>query len=117
CRLACDFPNITLTSQAKSAKAVQARPQPTPLTPTGVYPTRRTLIHSPNPRNCLDMAIATLSKVEKHFGKQVLFENLDLSIYEGERVGFIGANGAGKSTLFKMLTGQVQPDAGLVAVG
>jgi ATP-binding cassette subfamily F protein 3 len=63
------------------------------------------------------MAIATLSKVEKHFGKQVLFENLDLSIYEGERVGFIGANGAGKSTLFKMLTGQVQPDAGLVAVG
>jgi ATP-binding cassette subfamily F protein 3 len=63
------------------------------------------------------MAIATLSKVEKHFGKQVLFENLDLSIYEGERVGFIGANGAGKSTLFKMLTGQVQPDAGTVAVG
>jgi ATP-binding cassette subfamily F protein 3 len=63
------------------------------------------------------MAIATLSKVEKHFGKKVLFENLDLSIYEGERVGFIGANGAGKSTLFKMLTGQVKPDAGTVAIG
>jgi ATP-binding cassette, subfamily F, member 3 len=63
------------------------------------------------------MAIATLSNVEKHFGRNVLFQNLDLSIYEGERVGFIGANGAGKSTLFKMLTGQVEPDSGTVAVG
>src|SRR5687767_3866841 len=63
------------------------------------------------------MAIASLSNVEKHFGKKVLFERLDLSIYEGERVGFIGANGAGKSTLFKMLTGEVQPDQGTVAVG
>ncbi|CAA9436100.1 MAG: Energy-dependent translational throttle protein EttA [uncultured Phycisphaerae bacterium] len=63
------------------------------------------------------MAIASLSKVEKHFGKKVLFENLDLSIYEGERVGFIGDNGSGKSTLFKMLTGQLKPDAGTVSVG
>src|ERR687893_2196814 len=63
------------------------------------------------------MAIASLSNVEKHFGKKVLFEKLDLSIYEGERVGFIGDNGSGKSTLFKMLIGQVEPDAGTVAVG
>ena len=63
------------------------------------------------------MAIATLSNVEKHFGKKVLFEKLDLSIYEGERVGFIGANGAGKSTLFKMLTGQEKQDSGTVSVG
>ena len=63
------------------------------------------------------MAIASLSNVEKHFGKKVLFERLDLSIYEGERVGFIGDNGSGKSTLFKMLTGQVKPDAGTVSVG
>ena len=62
------------------------------------------------------MAIATLSSVEKHFGKKVLFEKLDLTIYEGERVGFIGANGAGKTTLFRMLTGQVEPDAGNVAI-
>src|SRR3954453_9720512 len=62
------------------------------------------------------MAIASLVNVEKHFGKKVLFEKLDLSIFEGERVGFIGANGAGKSTLFKMLTGEVQPDQGTVAI-
>ena len=63
------------------------------------------------------MAIASLSNVEKHFGKKVLFEKLDLAISEGERVGFIGANGTGKSTLFKMLTGQIEPDLGSVAIG
>jgi ATP-binding cassette subfamily F protein 3 len=63
------------------------------------------------------MALASLVNVEKHFGKQVLFEHLDLAIYEGERIGFIGANGAGKSTLFKMLTGEIEPDQGTVSVG
>ncbi len=63
------------------------------------------------------MAIASLTNVEKHFGKKVVFENLSVAIFEQERVGFIGANGSGKSTLFKMLAGEVQPDAGTVAVG
>jgi ATP-binding cassette subfamily F protein 3 len=63
------------------------------------------------------MAIASLTNVEKHFGKKVLFEKLDLAIYEEERVGFIGANGSGKTTLFRMLTGQVAPDMGTVVVG
>ena len=60
------------------------------------------------------MAIASLSNVEKHFGKKVLFEKAEMAIFEGERVGFIGDNGTGKSTLFKMLMGQVQPDVGVV---
>ncbi len=62
------------------------------------------------------MAMAALSNVEKHYGRQVLFEKTDLAIFDGERVGFIGANGSGKSTLFKMLAGEVQPDDGLVTV-
>ena len=62
------------------------------------------------------MAIASLTQIEKHFGKKVLFEKLDLTIYENERVGFIGDNGSGKTTLFKMLMGEVQPDQGTVAI-
>jgi ATP-binding cassette subfamily F protein 3 len=63
------------------------------------------------------MAIASLTNVEKHFGKKVLFENLSVAIFEQERVGFIGANGSGKSTLFKLLAGELQPDVGTVSVG
>jgi ATP-binding cassette subfamily F protein 3 len=62
------------------------------------------------------MAIASLDNIEKTFGKRVLFDKLSLTIYEGERIGFIGANGSGKTTLFKVLVGQVVPDTGTVAI-
>ena len=62
------------------------------------------------------MPIATLTNIEKHFGKRVIFDKLDFTIDRGERVGLIGPNGAGKSTLFKVLTGEIAPDVGTVAV-
>jgi ATP-binding cassette subfamily F protein 3 len=62
------------------------------------------------------MPIATLTNIEKHFGKRVIFQDLDFMIDRGERVGLIGPNGAGKSTLFKVLTGELTPDVGTVAV-
>ena len=61
------------------------------------------------------MALAQLTNIEKTFGKRVLFDKLSLTVYPGERIGFIGANGAGKSTLFKVLTGHITPDQGTVA--
>ena len=39
------------------------------------------------------------------FGDRVLFENLNLSINEGDKIGLIGTNGVGKSTLLKQLAG------------
>lgn len=62
------------------------------------------------------MSIATLSNIEKTFGRRVLFDHLSLNVERGERIGFIGANGSGKTTLFKVLTGEVVPDVGIVAV-
>ena len=62
------------------------------------------------------MPIATLTNIEKHFGKRVIFENLEFMIDRGERVGLIGPNGAGKSTLFKILTSEIPPDVGSVAI-
>jgi ATP-binding cassette, subfamily F, member 3 len=62
------------------------------------------------------MPIATLSNIEKTFGQRVLFDRLNFIIDRGERVGLIGDNGTGKTTLFKVITGEVQPDAGEVAV-
>jgi ATP-binding cassette subfamily F protein 3 len=62
------------------------------------------------------MPVVTLANIEKHFGQRVLFEGLNFQIERGERVGLIGDNGAGKTTLFKTITGEVQPDSGIVAI-
>jgi len=62
------------------------------------------------------VSLATLSNLEKTFGKRVIFDGLSLNVEQGERLGFIGANGAGKTTLFKVLTGEIIPDSGVVAI-
>ena len=53
-----------------------------------------------------------LSNISKHFGIQVLFDDLDLLVGKGERIGFVGRNGSGKSTLFKIILGEITPDGG-----
>ena len=50
------------------------------------------------------------------FGAYPLFEDIGLSISDGERLGLIGPNGSGKSTLLNILAGEKTPDAGSVAV-
>jgi len=52
--------------------------------------------------------------IAKAFGVQTLFDDLKLSIEDGQRLGIIGPNGAGKSTLLKILAGLESPDAGEV---
>jgi ATP-binding cassette subfamily F protein 3 len=51
------------------------------------------------------------------FGEQELFRNLNWHIRHGDRVGVVGPNGAGKTTLFRLLIGQIEPDAGVVQRG
>jgi ATP-binding cassette subfamily F protein 3 len=45
-------------------------------------------------------------------GVKPLFEDADLTLNPGERIGLIGANGSGKSTLFALLRGELHPDGG-----
>src|SRR5579864_7279351 len=52
----------------------------------------------------------------KSFGARVLFENLSLSLSEGDRTGLIGPNGSGKTTLLEILAGKESPDAGIRAL-
>lgn len=47
-------------------------------------------------------------------GTKPLFENVDLTLNPGDKIGLIGANGAGKSTLFGMLRDQLHPDQGSI---
>ncbi|MCH9626569.1 MAG: Energy-dependent translational throttle protein EttA [Chlamydiales bacterium] len=53
--------------------------------------------------------------LKKSFGSQLLFQNLNLSIFKGNRIGLIGPNGAGKSTLLKILADLDSPDSGSVS--
>jgi ATP-binding cassette subfamily F protein uup len=53
----------------------------------------------------------------KRFGDLTIVDGFDLRVLRGDRVAFVGPNGIGKTTLLKMLTGEVAPDAGTVALG
>lgn len=46
-------------------------------------------------------------------GKQV-FKDLNLKIYQGDKIAIIGSNGAGKSTLMKIIVGLAKIDSGRV---
>jgi ATP-binding cassette subfamily F protein uup len=60
--------------------------------------------------------LESCTSLSKSFGSRQLFTNISLGISEGERLGLIGANGSGKSTLLKILSGQLEPDAGSVSM-
>ncbi len=55
-----------------------------------------------------------LSQLSLMRGTKPLFENTDLTLNPGDKIGLIGANGAGKSTLFGMLRDELHPDQGSI---
>ena len=52
--------------------------------------------------------------IGKTLGGRRLFENLNLVLSPGVRIGLVGANGSGKTTLLKLLEGVIQPDEGTI---
>ncbi|CAM2960926.1 fused transporter subunits of ABC superfamily: ATP-binding components [Legionella steigerwaltii] len=56
-------------------------------------------------------------KIKKSFGDRILIDNLNFKLPKGGVLGIIGPNGAGKSTFLKMITGQEEPDDGVIRVG
>ena len=46
-----------------------------------------------------------------------LFEDVSITLSTGDRLGVVGLNGCGKSTLFRILSGELRPDAGVVRTG
>ena len=57
------------------------------------------------------------SGVGKAMGGRDLVRDFDLRIHRGDRIGLVGPNGAGKTTLVRLLTGELEPDAGTVRHG
>ena len=73
------------------------------------------IVIPPPPRLGNDVVIA--KGVRKSFGDKLLFDNLTFSLPRGGIVGVIGPNGAGKTTMFRLITGEVTPDAGTMTIG
>src|SRR5688572_30141734 len=56
------------------------------------------------------------TRINKQYGRQVLFVDASFQLNPGEKVGLVGPNGAGKTTIFRMITGEEAPDDGEVTV-
>jgi energy-dependent translational throttle protein EttA len=69
----------------------------------------------PGPR--LGDVVLEAENLRKAFGDRELYQGLSFSVPRGGIVGVIGPNGVGKTTLFRMITGQEQPDGGMITVG
>jgi ATP-binding cassette subfamily F protein uup len=62
------------------------------------------------------MAFIDLQSIALAFGGARLFEEINLTVEQGEKVALVGRNGSGKSTLLKLIAGYIQPDSGNVAI-
>jgi branched-chain amino acid transport system ATP-binding protein len=62
------------------------------------------------------MTALAVTQLNKSFGGLRVTANVDLVVEPGERRLIIGPNGAGKTTLFNLITGELSPDRGSIAL-
>ncbi|MFC5697352.1 ABC transporter ATP-binding protein [Pseudomonas sp. GCM10022186] len=60
------------------------------------------------------MSFICVRNLWQAYGDQVVLENLNLSVNEGEFCTLVGASGCGKSTFLRMLLGQESPSRGSI---
>src|SRR5688572_7664124 len=66
--------------------------------------------------NFSDLNYLSAENIAKTFNDRWLFKDITLGISQGEKFALVGNNGVGKSTLLKILTGEIQTDAGKVSM-
>lgn len=52
--------------------------------------------------------------ISKSLGGKLLFDNLDVTLAPGRKLGLVGRNGSGKSSLLRVLLGEMPPDSGTI---
>nr|WP_090889566.1 ABC transporter ATP-binding protein [Evansella caseinilytica] len=60
--------------------------------------------------------ILEIKNLSKDFGNNRVLTGIDLTVYEGEIIGYIGPNGAGKSTTVKIMLGLIDDYNGQITI-
>lgn len=60
------------------------------------------------------MSLIRIEKATKRYQTDTVLNEVDFRVEEGEKIGLIGRNGTGKSTLFRLMTGEIEPESGIV---
>lgn len=60
------------------------------------------------------MILISVQNVQKNFGAHEVLRDVTFSLQKGEKMGLVGVNGCGKTTLMRMITGELQPEAGMI---
>ncbi len=58
--------------------------------------------------------LLSVEKVSKSLGDRQLFRNVSFVLAPGTKLGLSGPNGSGKTTLIRLMTGELEPDAGTI---
>ena len=61
-------------------------------------------------------SVIVADAVSKSYGERRIIRDFTLRIQRGDRIGVVGSNGAGKTTLLRLLTGEIEPDAGTITI-
>jgi ATP-binding cassette subfamily F protein uup len=61
--------------------------------------------------------VVDVEDVDLRRGERLLLQRATWRLGPGDRVGLVGVNGAGKTSLLRLLSGDLQPDAGRVRTG
>lgn len=60
------------------------------------------------------MILLQIDRLTKSFGDRILFEDVSLGVFQGDKIGIVARNGAGKTTFLNIICGKEDYDSGSV---
>lgn len=61
--------------------------------------------------------IAVFKEISKAYDENKVLDDINMTLYKGDRIALLGRNGSGKTTLLRIITEEEQPDTGIAKLG